>query len=223
MKQSERKVLVCIFAHPDDEAFGPGGTIAKLAKTEDVYVICATRGEAGMNHRADKNVRLAAIREEELLESAKILGVKKVYFLNYQDGTLSNSLYHKIASDIEAHLNTLRPETILTFEPRGVSGHIDHVAMSMVSSYVFEKLPFIKKILYYCISDKLRARHKKYFIYFPPGYKKSEVGRVENVASEWSTKLKAMYKHESQIKDVKRILDRHRGLPKEEYFLVRNK
>ena len=41
------KPLVCIFAHPDDEAFGPGGTIAKFAKKRPVYLICATKGESG--------------------------------------------------------------------------------------------------------------------------------------------------------------------------------
>lgn len=38
--------LVCVFAHPDDEAFGPGGTIAKFSKTHAVYILCITRGEA---------------------------------------------------------------------------------------------------------------------------------------------------------------------------------
>lgn len=44
------KKIVCIFAHPDDEAFGPGGTIALLAKKNDVYILCATKGEAGQHH-----------------------------------------------------------------------------------------------------------------------------------------------------------------------------
>jgi len=48
------KPLVCIFAHPDDEAFGPGGTIAKFAKQRPVYLICATKGESG-KYKGKKN------------------------------------------------------------------------------------------------------------------------------------------------------------------------
>ncbi|MBP9816108.1 PIG-L family deacetylase [Candidatus Woesebacteria bacterium] len=37
--------IVAIFAHPDDEAFGPGGTLAKLSNEHDVYIICVTSGD----------------------------------------------------------------------------------------------------------------------------------------------------------------------------------
>ncbi|MBI4159549.1 PIG-L family deacetylase [Candidatus Wolfebacteria bacterium] len=84
------KTIVCIFAHPDDEAFGPGGTIAKLAKKNRVYIICATKGEAGKDSRRKKMGVLHDHRASELVASAKILGVKKVYFLGFKDGTLSN-------------------------------------------------------------------------------------------------------------------------------------
>ncbi|MBI3620389.1 PIG-L family deacetylase [Candidatus Roizmanbacteria bacterium] len=221
--KQKRKVVVGVFAHPDDEAFGPGGSLAKFAKTDDVYVICATRGEAGMNHQPEKNVKLSAIRENELLESAKILGVKKVYFLDFADGTLCNNLYHQLAEKIELLLRRLRPEILITFEPRGISGHIDHVTISLVTTFVFEKLSFIKKLLYYCIVEKQRQRLTNYFIYFPPGYRLTEVDFVNDVAEEWATKVKAMFTHASQIKDVKRILKRHQGLPKHEHFLMKVK
>lgn len=210
--------IVAIFAHPDDEAFGPSGTIATLAKTSDVYLLCATRGEAGQN---DGNHRqLGKVREKELRKSAKILGVKKVYFLGFVDGTLSNSLYHLLAKKIEQKLNLLRPETIISYEPRGVSGHIDHITVAMVTCYVFNKLPFIKTLMQYCISTEARNKFKNYFIYFPNGYKKDQIDKIIDVSSVWDTKAKAMMAHESQIKDAQRILRSRQSLPKEEYFLV---
>lgn len=213
--QESRPAVVAVFAHPDDEAFGPSGTITKLSKTRDVYILCATRGEAGGNLE-----NLGKVREKELLKSAKILGVKKVYFLGFKDGTLSNALYHKLVQKIEGKLNLLKPETLITFEPRGISGHIDHITVSMVTSYVFYRLPFVKKLFHYCITEETRRLIKDYFIYFPPGYKKAEIDKVVDVADVWETKVKAMMTHKSQIKDGQRILKMRQNLPKEEYFMV---
>lgn len=217
------KTLVGIFSHPDDEAFGPSGTLAKYAKTHDVYVICATRGESGQNHQPDRNRHLAEIREEELRTSAKILGVKNVYFLDFLDGTLCNNVYHKLAEKIREHLERLKPQTIITFEMRGVSGHIDHIAVTMATTFVFQKLPFIKTLLYYCISEDHSDGMENYFIYFPPGYKRSEVDKVVDVSSVWEKKIAAIHTHTSQGLDMKNVLNRLKKTPKEEYFLVKRK
>lgn len=216
------KTLVCIFAHPDDEAFGPGGTIAKLSKRYDVYILCATKGEAGINSK-NKEKAIAAIREKELVKSAKILGVKKVYFLGFEDGTLSNNLYHKLAEKIKEKLLELRPETIMTDEPRGVSGHIDHIVVSMATTFVFYQLPFLKTLWYYCLSERARAKVKNYFIYFPPGYKKSEIDKIVSIKDVWATKVKAMYAHQSQKHDIEKVLHNQKTLPRKEYFLVASK
>lgn len=219
-----KKTLACIFAHPDDEAFGPAGTIAKLASEHEVFLLCATRGEAGQNNLTKKTAQqLNQIRESELRKSAKILGIKKVFFLDFIDGELCNNTYHKLAEKIMEVLDAIKPDTILTNEHRGNSGHIDHITISMVSSFVFEKLPYVKTIMYHCTSDKMKALNIGYFIYVPPGYKKSEVDLVVNIQPYWDIKVKAMHCHKSQMEDAKRILKRWENLPKEEYFLVRNK
>ncbi len=220
MKQN----LVCIFAHPDDEAFGPGGTIAKFTKTHTVYILCATRGEEG-GLKQDSSI--GKIREKELLESAKILGVKKVFFLDFKDGTLSNNLYHQLAKKIEAKLLQLKPETILTFEPLGVSGHVDHITVSLVTTYVFEELPFVTTLLRYCHPKEnmklMKQVRKEYFIWRPDGYDAKDIGFVNNVSSTWATKVKAMHAHQSQIHDIRWILSFYEKLPKKEYFLVMKK
>lgn len=216
------KTVVCVFAHPDDEAFGPGGTIAKLAKKNPVYIICATKGEAGLDSRKGK-VKVKALyeeREQELLRSAKILGVKRVYFLGFKDGTLSNNLYHEIAAKIERILRNLKPEVILTHEPRGGSGHLDHIAISMISSYLFERLPFVKVMLQHCLPDFRAKAFKKYFIYRPPGYSRKEIDLVVDINDVWETKLRAMHEHQSQMHDIKRIVKMARRFPKKEHFLV---
>lgn len=217
MQSKNRSNIVAVFAHPDDEAFGPAGTIAKFAQSHDVYILCATRGEA------DGNRELGKIRAQELRKSATILGVKEVYFLGFLDGTLCNSVYHDLAREIEEKLKLLKPQAVITFEPRGISGHIDHITVSMVTTYVFYKLSFVKTLLYHCITQELRNRVGDYFIYFPPGYRRSEIDKVVDVADVWETKVKAMMAHKSQIADAKRILKMRKNLPKEEYFLVLEK
>lgn len=215
-----KKAVVAVFAHPDDEAFGPAGTLAKFSKTHDVYILCATDGEAGKNSLSETERKLSDVRKHELLTSAKILGVKKVFFLGFEDGTLSNNLYHKLAAKIEGKLKELKPEIVITFEPHGISGHIDHITVSFVTTFIVKRLKTIKKLLYYCILEVERRRQpNEYFIYFPDGYKRSEIDWENDIADVWETKVKAMRAHKSQKHDADIILNVLEKLPKREYFL----
>jgi N-acetylglucosamine malate deacetylase 2 len=214
--------VVAIFAHPDDEAFGPSGTLAQLAKKQDVYIICVTDGSAGINS-SSKTQALADIRKEELLASAALLGIKKVFSLDYKDGSLSNKLYHEIAEKIQKILEDLQPERLITYDPRGISGHLDHIAVSFITTYVFEKQKTISELWYFCITEKRRELVKDYYIYFPPGYKKEEIDAVIDVSDVWDLKLQAMQKHESQRHDLEKNLKAYGRLPKEENFLIHKK
>lgn len=207
--------MVCTFAHPDDEAFGPSGTIAKLAKENEVHILCATRGEALVNTGENKG----DVRSEELVKSAKILGVKNVEFLGFMDGELSNNLYHQLAAKIEKRVKEIEPDLLITFETRGVSGHIDHVVVSLATRFVFEKTN-VSELWYYCESEDARNLIKDYFVYFPQGYKKDEVDMVVDVSDVYDTKLKAIYAHESQKGDIKVVTEILEKTAKEEYFLV---
>ncbi len=220
------KPVVVIIAHPDDET-AMAGTLAKLAKTRDVYIICVTGGDAGENHHEKKDDLLVFIREDELRASAELLGVKHVAFVGMKDGSLSNNLYHEVARKIENKLQEIKPDTIITFEPRGVTGHIDHIVVSMVSTYLFNRLPYIKAIMYACMSAEQRKVAEdlpEYFIYFPPGYKKSEVDKIVDVSSFWEKKMAAIKCHLSQKNDMENfILPIQEKAPKDEYFIIKKK
>lgn len=215
--------LVCVFAHPDDEAFGPGGTIAKLSKEYNIYLLCATKGEVGQKGKTLKvqSSKLGRKRAEELRCSAKVLGVKKVYFLGFIDGTLSNNLYHKLAKKIEQKLRKLKPEIVITFEPQGISGHIDHITVSMATMFAVQKLKFVKEVWQVCRPDTIARTRRNYFVYFPPGYKRSEIDKVVNTEAFWEKRIEAMMCHKSQIKDIKMIMKMQSRFPKKEYFLVK--
>lgn len=212
--------VVGIFAHPDDETFGPGGTLATLAKKHDVYIICATNGDGQMGNRK-KEIALGKLRKKELLASAKILGVKEVFFLGYQDGALCHNFYHKIAEEVLKIVRKLKPETLITFEPRGVSGHIDHIVMSMVTSFIFPEIKSAKKLMKYCLPLKNSVlMGEDYFIHFPLGYTEDEIDEVVDTSQVWEQKVEAMHQHVSQMADVERILKRTKNLPRQENFLV---
>lgn len=204
--------VLLVVAHPDDEAFGPGGTLALLAQTNTVTLICVTDG--GLKER-----------KAELLESAEILGVHEVIFLDYADGSLCNALYHEVAGKIQEVVDRVRPAMFLTFEPRGISGHIDHMAVTMITSYVFRENKAIKELWQFAELEWKFERpwRNKYFIYFPPGYRKEELDVEIDVSRVYSQQVKAMRAHKSQKKDAELIILARKLLPKREYFLVKKR
>ncbi|MBI3980963.1 PIG-L family deacetylase [Candidatus Microgenomates bacterium] len=216
------KKILCIFAHPDDESFGPGGTLAKYAKEGvQIEILCATRGEAGKNSTKEniENI-LSETRAKEIIKASKVLGVKKVEFLDYRDGELCNNRYHEIAEKIAYKVKQFKPNVIITFEPLGVSGHLDHIALSLMTTFVVIKTRFKGKLYYYCINKERASLFKRYFIYFPPGYPEQEITTSVDVSGVWKTKTRAMRCHTSQLHDVRRILRKTRKLPKVEHFLL---
>lgn len=218
-----KQSVVGIFAHPDDETFGPGGTLALYAQKYDIYLICATNGDGKQGNRK-KEKELGKIRKKELQASAEILGVKKVFFLGYRDGSLQHNVYHEIADKVLTILQKIQPAILVTFEPRGVSGHIDHIVMSMISSFVFPKVISAKKLMKYCTSTKRsQIMGEGYFIHFPLGYSTEEIDEVVDVSPVWDQVVKAMKQHVSQMHDIRRHLERGKNLPKEEAFLVLEK
>ena len=219
------KKLVCIFAHPDDEAFGPGGSIAHFSKGCEVSVICVTNGDADKKFAKGNNIdNLGETRRGELKASAKILGVKDVYFLDFKDGSLCNNNYHEVAMGLKEILMKIRPDTLMTFDTNGVSGHLDHIAVAMETTYLFERLSFVKNLMYFCEKYEVkRLIGKKYFVYFPQGYHENEVDMVIDVEPYFKTKVAAMRAHKSQRADAIWILTVFRKYLKKEYFRVLRK
>ena len=119
--------LMCILAHPDDESFGTGGTLARYAAEGiETYVITATRGQRGWFGPPEENPGLAAlgqIREAELRAAAQALGVKELVLLDYVDGDLDRAEKADAIRQLVAHLRRIRPHVVVTFDPFGVYGH----------------------------------------------------------------------------------------------------
>jgi N-acetylglucosamine malate deacetylase 2 len=227
------KKILAVFAHPDDEAFGPGGTLAKYAhEGVEIHLLCATKGESGEYSEEARNkseigvkpeIKLHHIREKELLESAKVLGVKKVEFMDFIDGTLCNNNYHQIADKVVKKIADFRPQIVLTNERLGISGHIDHITISMATTYAFKKSGKATKLYYNCMNRKYREKIlDKYFIYFPEGYTDNEITTRIDYSKYWKYKKSAMMKHKSQWKDVAALLLRFAMQPKIDHFILQH-
>jgi LmbE family N-acetylglucosaminyl deacetylase len=125
--------LAGIFAHPDDETLGTGGTLARYAaEGVEVHVVCATRGERGRYRDGSDHPgpeALGRIREAELRAAARVLGVREVSFLDYWDKDLDLADPHEVIGKIVGHLRRIRPQVAVTFAPDGGYGHPDHVAI----------------------------------------------------------------------------------------------
>ena len=130
--------LLSVFAHPDDESMGMGGTLAKYsAEGVETYLVCASRGERGWAGPEEQNPglsRLGQIRTLELKNAVKELGMKGMYFLDYIDGEVDQADHAEAISKIVTHIRRIKPQVVVTFPPDGNYGHPDHIAIGQFTS-----------------------------------------------------------------------------------------
>lgn len=124
--------LLAVFAHPDDESMGMGGTLAKYAaEGVETYLVCATRGERGWPALVDYPgpSALGKIREQELENAIQELDMKGLYFLDYIDGDVDQADPTEAIQKIVTHIRRIMPQVVVTFPPDGNYGHPDHIAV----------------------------------------------------------------------------------------------
>ncbi|GAB4581259.1 MAG: PIG-L family deacetylase [Anaerolineales bacterium] len=207
MTNSQQKTLVAILAHPDDESFGMGGTLALYARQGvKVYYICMTGGESGTvdPHFLENYNSVAELRYDELKCAAEKLGLAGVIMAGYRDsgmpGTpdnahpeaLVNQPVEQVAARLVHFIRELRPQVIITHDPIGGYKHPDHIATHRavlrafhtagdVSAYPDEPLPpFRPQKLYY---STLSKRMMKIFARLLPlfGQNPRQFGRNKDV------------------------------------------
>jgi LmbE family N-acetylglucosaminyl deacetylase len=175
-------MLVCL-AHPDDETFGMGGTLALYTRRGiQVHLVCGTRGEVGeMTPELMQGFSsIGERRESELRCAAGILGLTGVYFLGYRDsgmpGTsdnqhpnaLSAQPVDEVAARLVHYIRLLKPHVMVTHDPIGGYKHPDHIAMHCATlrafdlaadpNFITDMPPFQSKKLYYQTMPKTLIR-----------------------------------------------------------------
>ena len=127
------RALAAVFAHPDDETFATGGTLAKYAdEGVRLSLYCATDGDAGRSSGLPVSSReeLGRMRRAELLDACAILGIRTVEHGGHADGALNAADPDVVIGQIVEFLRRERPQVVLTFGPEGApTGHRDHKAI----------------------------------------------------------------------------------------------
>lgn len=131
----QRRRLVAVVAHPDDEAWALGGTLARCARDgTNVRVICATGGEGGHvlrdGQRTRANTDLAGLRAVELLASCEALGIGAPVMLGWPDGGVAGLPTWSAVQDLRAAIAELAPEVVLGIGLDGGYAHVDHTALA---------------------------------------------------------------------------------------------
>ncbi len=133
--------LMAVFAHPDDEAFGTGGTLARYAAEGcDVHLVMATRGEAGQIAEPElaRPANLPDVRERELRCACQAYGIHPPHFLDYLDGQLAIVNQGQAVARVVRLIRELRPQVLLTFGPEGIYGHYDHIAVHRWATIAYD-------------------------------------------------------------------------------------
>lgn len=200
------KTLLAIFAHPDDESYRAGGTLALLAQSGvRVQVLCATRGEAGVPGLGPK--RADRVRVAELQCACRALDIHSPRFLDYRDGTLAEADEGRALRQIMRVVRELQPQLLLTWPPDGISGHPDHIAVSRWTEEAFRRAsdsltypegpPHTAAALYHIVvPGSVAERTKMAHLHTVPD---EAVTCGIDVSAAWEQKMSAIRCHRSQI------------------------
>lgn len=235
--QREERSLLAVYAHPDDESFVPGGTIARYAfEGIKVTLVCATRGEEGMLGEpplADR-ASIGKCREKELLGSCRVLGVNRTCFLDFIDSKLGTYPHPDVEGRIVEIIRTVKPQVVITFGPEGITGHPDHAAISHFTTDAFfdagraDKYPELKELgldvyqpakLYYSVLPKSVAESLSVKL---KGVEDDQVSATIDVSRYAHIKKEALFCHRTQLPDFRKFNeeDFSKILSKEYFSLI---
>lgn len=207
-----------VYAHPDDESMATGGTIAKLVKDGvTVKLITATRGEVGLRGEPPlcSTEELGKVREEELKNAGKILGIEHIYFFDYIDGTLHTVSLSELTKKILVLLEKEQPDIVFTFDKEGGTKHPDHIQIAKATTQSFAR--YAKKAkktirLYHKVNPRsfLQKLEKDGVLFYTfakvKGSEESDISTSIDISDVLDIKIKAIKCHKTQRKDWENFL-----------------
>jgi LmbE family N-acetylglucosaminyl deacetylase len=152
--------VLAVWAHPDDETYLAGGLMASVAAAGGrVVCVSATAGERGTDDPATwPPDRLGRVRRWEAAAAMAVLGVSEHRILGYGDGSLDRVDAQEGVSCVRRLLDEVRPDTVLTFGPDGITFHPDHVAVSAWVTGAWRAAGRVGRLLHAALSDEHLGR-----------------------------------------------------------------
>lgn len=212
-----KKIIFGIFAHPDDEAFGPSGTLLNETRNgTELHLILLTAGHNGLN--PDNLPNLTEVRLEEWRRSGELLGATGMHLLGFVDGKLCNKDLTESAEKIEEIVkNTLKPHKdqaaveFISLDVNGITGHIDHIVASYAAHLAFYRLKQaglpLEKLLLACIPREQTGNHPNTdFVYMEPGRLPEEIDEVIDNRHLLKEVVEIMKCHHTQRDDCEKHL-----------------
>lgn len=205
-----KKIIVGIFAHPDDEAFGPSGTL--LMETQagtELHLITLTAGEAGMN--PDNVPDLAEVRLQEWYSAGSLIGAQEMHHLGYTDGTLNNLDHQTITDEIIRITEDIldgRDDVDVEFmsiDLNGVTGHIDHIVAARSACLAFYRLKAkghpMRRIRLACYPSNGSDQPNTDFVFMEAGRKPDEISETIDARAHAKEVIEIMRCHHTQRSD----------------------
>lgn len=203
------KSVLGVAAHPDDLEFGIAGSVAKWASGgASVYYLILTNGNKGSEDKSLTNDQLCDLRRAEQRAAGKILGLKGVFFCDYEDGQLEAS--QAVKCDVARIIRKVKPEIVLTMDPtfiysteRGFINHPDHRAAGQATLGAVYPLARDWRSFPELAKEKGLAPHKVKTVLMNNF---DTANYHEDISGFIDTKLEALAAHASQLPNAKESL-----------------
>jgi len=205
--------ILCVCPHPDDESFGPAGTIAKYAAQGiPVDLLTFTKGQVGTRPEPlDSPEQLGLLREYETRAAARVLGIRTVTFLDYMDGQLDQASPDELASHVVEAIDRSAADAILSFGPYGLTRHGDHVATHRATLAGVERSARPVRLFYIAVEGAWAKQMNL------DGVESQPTHRID-MSDFFETKLAALACHSSQQDAREFFLMLSGGRQREELF-----
>lgn len=191
--------MLAVFAHPDDETFRPGGTLALLARQGvRVQVLTATRGEAGScgDPSLCTTEELPARRERELSCACTALGLEPPRLLDFPDGHLAEAETEEVIVQILAAIRETGAHVLLSFGPDGLSGHADHVTIGRCAAEAFRRAEILAALYTVAVPANVAGTLGMRQVRAVPD---ADIALAVDVSAVWEAKLAAIRCHATQL------------------------
>jgi LmbE family N-acetylglucosaminyl deacetylase len=226
-----KKILFGIFAHPDDEAFGPVATlINEVENGTELHLITLTAGENGTN--PDNLPNLGEVRLQEWHAAGELIGASSMHHLEYMDGTLNNHNHLEITTKIIEIVNEIVSDRddieieFMSLDLNGYTGHIDHIVAGRSACLAFYRLrdtglPMMR-IRLACLSREEIPAINTSFVFMEPGKTIDEVNETVD-GTQYTDKIHDIMRcHHTQRNDYETVTAYKGDKLGINYFIVMN-